>query len=239
MENYNRTFVCFLFPFLRSTLLRFIPKMSSTAVISFFGIVLVFGSLKCNANKTDLYILQMVASFDKIPCKGMTLAYDVAKNSSSFKSFFEKYEIKMNCSLTLVSSQLALWGRVSSFLFDKGRSHFYDILVREIEHRLYDKREVFVMSRIIKVEVGVIRGRPFNSWGGEGGGGGDFWSSGIFFFSNLVGRIFFSPYSHKLFITFALHAIFFFRQALAGNFFSKITAPPRPHTSSRVKWSAP
>ena len=137
--------------------------MSSTAVISFFGIVLVFGSLKCNANKTDLYILQMVASFDKIPCKGMTLAYDVAKNSSSFKSFFEKYEIKMNCSLTLVSSQLALWGRVSSFLFDKGRSHFYDVLVREIEHRLYDKHEVFVMSRIIKVEVGVIRGRPCNS----------------------------------------------------------------------------
>ena len=36
-------------------------------------------------------------------------------------------------------------------------------IVREIEHRLYDKREVFVMSRIIKVEVGVIRGRPFNS----------------------------------------------------------------------------
>ena len=154
MENYNRTFVCFLFPFLRSTLLRVIPKMSSTAVISFLGIVLVFGSLKCNANKTDLYILQMVASpffNDMIPCEGMTLAYDVAKNSSSFKSFFEKYEIKMKCLLTLVSSQLALWWRVSSFLFDKGRSHFYDILVREIEHRLYDKREVFVMSRIIKV----------------------------------------------------------------------------------------
>ena len=90
--------------------------MSSTAVISFFGIVLVFGSLKCNANKTDLYILQMVASpgfNDMIPCKGMTLAYDVAKNSSSFKSFFEKYEIKMKFHLNLVSSRLALWGRVS------------------------------------------------------------------------------------------------------------------------------
>ena len=118
--------------------------MSSTAVISFFGIVLVFGSLKCNANKTDLYILQMVASFDKIPCKGMTLAYDVAKNSSSFRSFFEKYEIKMNCTWTLVSSQLDLWGRVSSFPFDKGRRHFYDILVREIEHRVYGKREIQV-----------------------------------------------------------------------------------------------
>ena len=92
--------------------------MSSTAVISFLGIVLVFGSLKCNANKTDLYILQMVLSplfKDMIPCKGMTLAYDVAKNSSSFKSFFEKYEIKMNCPSTLVSSQLALWGASLKF----------------------------------------------------------------------------------------------------------------------------
>ena len=116
--------------------------MSSTAVISFFGIVLVFGSLMCDANKTDLYILQMVASLDKIPCKGMTLAYDVAKNSSSFKSFFEKYEIKMNCTWTSVSSQLDLWGRVSSFPFDKGRRHFCDILVREIQHRVYGKREI-------------------------------------------------------------------------------------------------
>ena len=118
--------------------------MSSTAVISFLGIVLVFGSLKCNANKTDLYILQMVASFDMMPCNGMELAYDVAKNSSSFRSFFEKYEIKMNCTLTLVSSQLALWRRVSSFPFDKGRRHFCDILVREIEHRVYVKREIQV-----------------------------------------------------------------------------------------------
>ena len=94
--------------------------MSSTAVISFLGIVLVFGSLKCNANKTDLYILQMVAGFDNmIPCKGMTLAHDVAKNSSSFKSFFEKYEIKMKCPATWVSSQLALLGRVLSFLSTK------------------------------------------------------------------------------------------------------------------------
>ena len=37
-------------------------------------------------------------------------------------------------------------------------------------------------------------------------------------------------------ITFVLHAIFFFRQALAGNFFSKSPPPPPP---SRVKWSAP
>ena len=120
--------------------------MSSTAVISFLGIVLVFGSLKCNANKTDLYILQMIPSrgIDEMACKGMTLSHNVAKNSSSFKSFFEKYEIKTNCPVTLVSLQLALWGRVSSFPFDKGRRHFYDILVREIEHRVYCKREIQV-----------------------------------------------------------------------------------------------
>ena len=135
LENYNRTFACFLFPFLRSTLLRVIPKMSSTAVISFLGIVLVFGSLKCNANKTDLYILQMVQS-DATVCRGMELAYNVAKNSSSFKSFFEKYEIKMNYPSILVSSQLTLWGRVWSFPFDKGRRHFCDILVRDWASRL-------------------------------------------------------------------------------------------------------
>ena len=77
--------------------------MSSTAVISFLGIVLVFGSLKCNAYKTDLSILQMVRS-DMTVCRGMKLAYNVAKNSSSFKSFFEKYEIKADCTFTLVSS---------------------------------------------------------------------------------------------------------------------------------------
>ena len=48
-----------------------------------------------------------------------------------------------------------------------------------------------------------------------------------FFASNLVGRIFFSLFSHELSITFVLHAIFFFRQALAGIFF-KINHPPPP-----------
>ena len=35
-------------------------------------------------------------------------------------------------------------------------------------------------------------------------------------------------------LSFVLHAIFFFQQALAGNFFSKSPIPP-----SRVRWSAP
>ena len=64
---------------------------------------------------------------------------------------------------------------------------------------------------------------------------GDFWSSRIFLASNLVGRIFFSLFSHELSITFVLHAIFFFRQALAGNFFQN----QPPSSLSRVKWSAP
>ena len=34
------------------------------------------------------------------------------------------------------------------------------ILVREIEHRVYGKREVLVISRINMVEVGVISRRP-------------------------------------------------------------------------------
>ena len=50
-----------------------------------------------------------------------------------------------------------------------------------------------------------------------------------------MGRIFFPFFSHKLSITFELHANFFFRQALAGIFLFKITPPP----PSRVKWSAP
>ena len=66
-----------------------------------------------------------------------------------------------------------------------------------------------------------IRGWPFNSWGG----GEWFLVIKNVFSSNLVGRMFFPFFSHKLSITFVLHAIFFFRQALAGNFFSKFTHP--------------
>ena len=67
-----------------------------------------------------------------------------------------------------------------------------------------------------------VKGLPFNSWGA----GDDLWSSRILFSSNLVGRIFFSLFSHKLSITFVLHAIFFFRQALAGIFFLITHLPP-------------
>ena len=78
-----------------------------------------------------------------------------------------------------------------------------------------------------------LRGRPFNSWG---------WGwviSGHQEFCFLAiwwAGYFFPFFCHKLSITFVLHAIFFFRQALAGNFFSK---SPTPHPPPRVKWSAP
>ena len=50
----------------------------------------------------------------------------------------------------------------------------------------------------------------------------------------MVGRIFFSLFfPHKLSITFVLHAIFFFRQALAGNFFSNSPTPPPQELNGR------
>ena len=60
------------------------------------------------------------------------------------------------------------------------------------------------------------------------GGVGDFWSSRIFFPAIWWAGYFFPFFSHKLSITFVLHAIFFFRQALAGNFFLKSPNPPPP-----------
>ena len=67
--------------------------------------------------------------------------------------------------------------------------------------------------------------------------GGEGWFLVIknFFFRAVWWAGYFS-FSHKQSITFVLHAIFFFQQALAGNFFSKSPTPAPP---SRVKWSAP
>ena len=63
----------------------------------------------------------------------------------------------------------------------------------------------------------------------EGGGGGrDFWSSRILFLEIWWAGYFFACFPHKLSITFVLHAIFFFRQALAGNFFFQNHLPLPP-----------
>ena len=48
----------------------------------------------------------------------------------------------------------------------------------------------------------------------------------FFFLAIWWAGYFFPLFSHKLFVTFVLHAIFFFRQALAGNLVFKITHPP-------------
>ena len=68
-----------------------------------------------------------------------------------------------------------------------------------------------------------------------GGGGWVIYGQQDFFFlaTRWVGY-FFTAVQGFFSITFVLHAIFFFRQALAGNFFQNHPPPP-----SRVKWSAP
>ena len=62
----------------------------------------------------------------------------------------------------------------------------------------------------------------------EGGGGWFLVIKNIFFLAIWWAGYFFPFFSLKLFITFVLHAIFFFRQALAGNFFSKSPTPFPP-----------
>ena len=60
----------------------------------------------------------------------------------------------------------------------------------------------------------------------EGGGGvGDLWSARFFFLATWWVGYFFTAVQEFFSITFVLHAIFFFRQALAGNFFSKSPTP--------------
>ena len=63
-----------------------------------------------------------------------------------------------------------------------------------------------------------------------GGGGWGEWFLVIknFFFYQTGGQDIFSLFFHKLSITFVLHAIFFFQQAISGIFFFKITHPTPP-----------
>ena len=54
---------------------------------------------------------------------------------------------------------------------------------------------------------------------------GDLWSARFFFLTTWWAGYFFTAVQEFFSITFVLHAIFFFRQALAGIFFFKITHP--------------
>ena len=68
--------------------------MNNTAAVCALVIVVVIGSLKCNANKTELIIAVLERrSGNTATSVGIDLAIEAAKNSSDLKAFFEKYEI--------------------------------------------------------------------------------------------------------------------------------------------------
>ena len=89
--------------------------------------------------------------------------------------------------------------------WSRSTSNFYALISQFM-------RKIYVGSWIL------FRGRPFNSWGEEWVISGH---QDLFFLTIWWAGYFFPFFSHKLSITFLLHPIFFFRQALAGNFFSK------------------
>ena len=68
--------------------------MNGTVAISALVIVVVIGSLKCDANKTALIVAVLERrSSDRATSIGIKLAIEVAKNSSHLKAFHDKYEI--------------------------------------------------------------------------------------------------------------------------------------------------
>lgn len=68
--------------------------MNSTAAISTLVILVVIGSLKCNANKTELIVAVLQnREGDQATSIGINLAIEAAKNSSDLKAFLDHYEI--------------------------------------------------------------------------------------------------------------------------------------------------
>jgi len=68
--------------------------MNSVVAISILVIVVVIGSLKCNANKTKIIIPLLERRLtNKATSVGINLTIEAAKNSSDLKAFFDKYEI--------------------------------------------------------------------------------------------------------------------------------------------------
>ena len=66
------------------------------------------------------------------------------------------------------------------------------------------------------------------------GGGGDFWSSRIFFLSIWWAGYFFPFFSHKLSITLLLRAIFFLPTSACRKFCFKITHSPPQELNGRL-----
>ena len=68
--------------------------MNSTSAICTLVIVVVMGSLKCNADKTKLIVAALERSKEnKATSLGIDLAIEAAKNSSDLEAFLVKYEI--------------------------------------------------------------------------------------------------------------------------------------------------
>ena len=68
--------------------------MNSAVAVSILVIAVVIGSLKCNDNKTELVIAVLkIRPENNATTVGIDLAIEAAKNSSDFKTFFDKYEV--------------------------------------------------------------------------------------------------------------------------------------------------
>lgn len=68
--------------------------MNSVVAFSILVIVMVIGSLKCNANKTDLVVAVLeVRARDKATTVGTNLSIEAARNSLDLEALFDKYEI--------------------------------------------------------------------------------------------------------------------------------------------------
>ena len=68
--------------------------MKGVVAIITLVVVVVIGSLKCNANKTELIVsLLERREEDTATSTGVKLAIEAAKNSSDLIDFFDRYEL--------------------------------------------------------------------------------------------------------------------------------------------------
>jgi len=71
--------------------------MNRTATVSALVIVVVIGSLKCNADETKVSVAVLVRRpSSNATSVGIDLAIEAAKNSLDMEAFFNKYEIAID-----------------------------------------------------------------------------------------------------------------------------------------------
>ena len=94
--------------------------MKSTAAVSIVAILVVIVQLKCNANKTELFIASLHRIYNGGAAGlGINLSIDAAKNSSVLKDFLDKYEIRIefyNTNVSSISSVLLRFHAVQPFI---------------------------------------------------------------------------------------------------------------------------